>query len=505
MSGDEAARLAKCVEGFLSAVRHRRTKRAARLLRRYPEITRADIYVACVAGDAEAVAALLDEDAALRSAPHAAGEGFTPLLYASASPLHAESPARAQGIVRCAELLLDRGASPNEHMLYDGDPKSPIPALYFACVADNRPLVKLLLERGADPNDGESIYHSAELDHRECLELLVAHGADVGGRHAHWGNTPLYFLAGYREGNPAAAKAYAGMRWLLEHGADPNVTSTEREETPLHQIARNTQTAAVAEMLVSHGASVDLQSTDGRTPFVLAVRNGNMAVAQFLRERGADAARLTPADEFLGACLTADEAKARTLLAADPALVARLDETDLHAFVAATADAKNETPFASCTRSASTSARRASGPARRSTGRRGTATSRWCDCCSPSARRSTCATSSTAARPSAGRRTAPPIAVAPTAITKPSSTCSSTPAPIASRRSTAGAAHPRRCRAAASPACYAAAASRRRRATRTLAGTPTELVHRSTTCSKTPVREVSRKSLCMSRGRAARS
>ena len=91
MSDDGAARLAKCVEGFLDAVRHRRTTRAARLLRRYPEITRADLYVACSAGDAEAAAALLDEDAALRSAPHTAGEGFTPLLYACASPLHAES------------------------------------------------------------------------------------------------------------------------------------------------------------------------------------------------------------------------------------------------------------------------------------------------------------------------------------------------------------------------------------------------------------------------------
>ena len=280
----------------------------------------------------EALARLLDAFPSLVSAPHAA-DGATPLLHACASPLHAESAARAAGILRCAELLLDRGASPNEFMLFDGDPNSRIPALYFACVADNRAVVKLLLERGAEPNDGESIYHSAELDHRECLELLAAHGADFSGRHSHWGNTPLYFLAGHPEGSLRAATAYPGMRWLLEHGADPNVTSTEREETPLHRVAENTRTAALAEMLVAHGATVDARRVDGRTPFVLAVRSGNAAVADFLR--GADPTRLAPVDEFLGACLAADEAKARALLAADPGLVERFGDDDKHGLVAA--------------------------------------------------------------------------------------------------------------------------------------------------------------------------
>jgi len=331
----EAVALARRGELFLRALRHHRTRGAERVLRRWPVVARSSLFAAAAAGEPEALRRLLDAFPGLVSAPHATGEGFTPLLYACASPLHAESPERAAGIVRCAELLLDRGASPNEFMLFDDDPKSRIPALYFACVADNRALVKLLLERGADPNDGESIYHSAELDHRECLELLAAHGADLAGRHSHWGNTPFYFLAGYPEGSPRAATAYAGMRWLLEHGADPNVTSTEREETPLHRVAENTRTAAVAEMLIAHGAVVDAQRSDGRTPFVLAVRSGNVAVADFLRERGADPTRLAPVDEFLGACLAADETRARALLAADPGLVERFGEEDKHALIAA--------------------------------------------------------------------------------------------------------------------------------------------------------------------------
>jgi ankyrin repeat protein len=57
--------------------------------------------------------------------------------------------------------------------------------LYFAIGhADNMPLARWLLEHGADPNDGESLYHSTELGHHEGLRLLLAHGADPKGTNA---------------------------------------------------------------------------------------------------------------------------------------------------------------------------------------------------------------------------------------------------------------------------------------------------------------------------------
>ena len=114
-----------------------------------------------------------------------------------------------------------------------------LPPLYHACMADDRALVKKLLSEGANPNDGESVYHAAQLDRRECLEILLAHGADLSSRHAAYGNTPLYFLAGHHESDPNAATVMEGMRWLLEHGADPNVTSEDLNETPLQGLARN--------------------------------------------------------------------------------------------------------------------------------------------------------------------------------------------------------------------------------------------------------------------------
>ena len=135
--------------------------------------------------------------------------------------------------------------------------------------------------QGANPNDGESVYHAAQLYRRECLELLLAHGADLSSRHATYGNTPLYFLAGHRESDRNAATVIEGMRWLLEHGADPNVTSDDLNETPLQCLARNGWGPAIAELFVAHGADLDLRRTDGRSAYALSVRAGNSAMAEW--------------------------------------------------------------------------------------------------------------------------------------------------------------------------------------------------------------------------------
>ncbi len=199
-----------------------------------------------------------------------------------------------------------------------------LPALYHAAVANDLPRVRHLLAEGADPNDGESVYHAAELDHREVLEILLEHGADLSRRDPRWENTPLYFISGYRELHPGCAAATRGMQWLLEHGADPNVTSSAKVETPLHAVAGHGRSPAVAELLLAHGAEVDKPRADGRTAYALAVRSGNEAMAAFLRERGADPGRLLAADELLGACMRADETAAREVLARHPGLVAEL-------------------------------------------------------------------------------------------------------------------------------------------------------------------------------------
>ncbi len=111
-------------------------------------------------------------------------------------------------------LLLAAGADPNTSVpLPDGHGR--IPALYFPAVSNNLPVARVLLAHGANPTDGESVYHAAQHNHRDMLQLLAEHGADLSGRHGDYGNTALYFLATHRAANPITPTVHS------RHGVAP--------------------------------------------------------------------------------------------------------------------------------------------------------------------------------------------------------------------------------------------------------------------------------------------
>lgn len=320
---------------FLDAIAAVKTNVARRLADQHPEIADANIHVAAALGDVERVADFLRRDPTLVAAP-AADRPWPPLMYTCWSRFHQIGPKPATASLRTVEYLLDHGADPNTWARSNpDDPKSSLPVLYCACESNNVPVVKLLLERGAKPDDGESTYHSAQHAHLECLELLLAHGADISSRHPHWNNTPLYFLAGHHDDENGAAPWLEGFTWLLGHGADPNVTSYDHGETPLHALVRSSATIAAAGTLLDHGALVDAPRSDGRTPYAIAVRCGNQTAVDLLRGRGAGNITLAPIDTLMGACMRADETAARDILRQHPDLMSQLADEDRSLLTAA--------------------------------------------------------------------------------------------------------------------------------------------------------------------------
>lgn len=296
-----------------------RLGRAERMLALQPGITRTDFHAALVFGEAEAVTRRLAADPALATR-HGGPLGWEPILYVVHSRWADKNSA---GLVAVAQALLAHGADPNTTYAWHGDPKNKLSALWAAaCHARHLALAQVLLEAGAKPDDGESVYHAAEHGDLPMLDLLAAHGAQAdGGAGAEpWGNTPLYFILGHYAGLAHDADVRRGAQWLLAHGADPNRVCypTKSGETPLHVAARHWD-ASMIELLLAHGANVQARRADGRTALTLALLNGRLSAAEALRQTGA-VEELTLPEQFIAACMRGDRAEALRLR--DPQVIA---------------------------------------------------------------------------------------------------------------------------------------------------------------------------------------
>jgi ankyrin repeat protein len=305
---------------FLQAACNGHVPLARRILAAHPALPIESFQAAAAAADVKALAEWVAKRPTMMvrqgstlvpPSPHVKPLSL-PLLAACASHLHKVGPTVASASLQCVRMLLDNRADANSKDTSDAH----LPALYHACMANNVPVVRLLLERGANPNDEESVHHSAEHNHRECLETLLAHGANLNGTGPQWQKTVLFFLA-------EIGAQPAGVEWLLEHGADPNIPSGDLAEVPLHRATANGN-LAMTDLLLRHGANANAVRKDGRTSYSLALRTGNTEIAERLRKAGAHADEPTVVDQFLGASMRADEVAARALVVTNPGLVESL-------------------------------------------------------------------------------------------------------------------------------------------------------------------------------------
>jgi len=226
-------------------------------------------------------------------------------------------PTRTKGFVDAATALLDAGANPNTGF-YTGEAKVQSEwecALYGAAgVAHHPELTRLLLDRGADPNDGEVGYHAPETMDNRTMQVLVESGKLTQdtirlmlGRKMNW-----------HDDN--------GVAWLLDHGADANYAGYWGRR-PLHDALAHGTPLHYFETLLDHGANPALTARDGASSFAAAARLGRADVLDLFARRGF-AEALQGDDAFLAACARADEATARSVAAADPDIVHRIESRD---------------------------------------------------------------------------------------------------------------------------------------------------------------------------------
>ena len=297
---------AAAVDEFVRCATGSAPERAMRLLARHAGIAHANLYTELVLGDAEAVEARLKANPAI-ARQRGGVQNWEPLLYVCHTFLYQDSFEPAKGLVKIARELLRLGADPNSEYDWNWHPELPRTALWGALIATGQPeLAELLLESGANPTDGVSTHIAAGSGNVAALELLHRFGVNPNGIPG--GVPPLAYILGWMRPDDIS-----GARWLLEHGADPNLAWTQSGETPLHVAAQRLDIKTV-ELLVSHGADVNLRRPDGRTAHTLAALHGNDEVAAWLLLHGAKD-ELSPLDRFVAACASGNKEQAESLLA----------------------------------------------------------------------------------------------------------------------------------------------------------------------------------------------
>jgi ankyrin repeat protein len=291
------AALPELVRAFCEASIRDWTGRAFRMLTARPEIARAGLAPALVLGDAAQVRAVLARDpaAATRRDPQS---GWTPLHAVCGSRWHRLDPARSVGLTAVAEMLLDAGADATVAV---GGHWTPLRCA-VAGVA-NPPIVRLLLDRGAVPDDHDLYLACFGDDDHESLRLLLERAPNVAETTA---------LAA-----PISIGDTEGVRLLLQSGARPD-TQLPAElngvtAPPVYAAIRADCPVELVRLLLEAGADPNTTGPDGHTLEQLATRRGRSDLVRLLRRYGGRPSA-TEIDLFLAACLDADQPAAQRQL-----------------------------------------------------------------------------------------------------------------------------------------------------------------------------------------------
>ena len=124
--------------------------------------------------------------------------------------------------------------------------------------------------------DGLMFIHHAVKYSLEMVKFLLAHGADANSR-SRSGVTPLMLTTSQERFN-----------FLIERGADVYAVDQQQRNVLLWQIENSGSLAMIKALVEQYHFDVNQTDGAGTSPLMLAVKRGNLDVAKYLVDRGAN-------------------------------------------------------------------------------------------------------------------------------------------------------------------------------------------------------------------------
>jgi ankyrin repeat protein len=220
-------------------------------------LSQSEIFFQAVrAGNAAAVARMLDIEPGLASAKNPQGQ--SPVLMAAYG-----------GKNEIRDLLLARGV---ELELHEASATGQLESVKRFVEKDPA------LAKSYSPDGFPVFALAAVFGHKEVAEYLLDKGAEV--------NAAATNGTGYNALTGAVASGHtAVVSWLLANGADPNYRYGAGY-SPLLTAAANGHLGIVSILLAS-GADLHAKTNDGKTALSFAEERGHAEAAEFLRSHGA--------------------------------------------------------------------------------------------------------------------------------------------------------------------------------------------------------------------------